>query len=53
VPRTLGSRISWLDAAQALSAASQDTLVRDETAEDSVLDMERMSGKLMNMGVAA
>jgi hypothetical protein len=53
VPRTLGSRISWLDAAQALSAASQDTLVRDETAEDSVLDMERLSGKLMNMGVAA
>lgn len=55
VPRTLGSKISWLDAAQAVSAISQDVEVTgaaDAEIGNTVLDMERIAGSLMNLAVA-
>jgi len=66
VPHTLGSRISWLDAAQAVSAVSQDIEAKalsDESASqgskrirvkdigDDVLDLERFAGSIFSMAI--
>ena len=65
VPHTLGKGISWLDAAQAVSAVSQDIEVKANVAEaaeapkrirvkdigDDVLDMERFAGSIFSMAL--
>jgi hypothetical protein len=58
VPRTLGKGISWLDAAQAVAAVSQDVEAKgqqdgDFGVGDRVLDMEKLAGNLMNLAIAA
>ncbi|MFA4971507.1 MAG: hypothetical protein WC683_02760 [bacterium] len=63
VPHTLGKGISWLDAAQAVSALSQDIeakalagaprKARSAQIGDDVLDLERFAGKIFSQALAA